>query len=491
MPKIPSPKEALQNLKAYVQRTPIWRSMFRHDYKDTPRNRALMIIGNIWLHLHPVKVRKHALNILYTLGMGGISFWLFLMLVGTGVLLMFYYRPVVEHAYKDIKDLLYVVPFGVVLRNVHRWAGELMVLTVILHMAWVFYRKGYRVPREFNWCIGVICLVLTLMLSFTGYLLPWDQIAIWAITIGGNMAAATPILGSEGPFSIVSLTNDARYWLLGGKTVGQNALLRFYVWHCVGFPFLLSTFLMVHFWRVRKDGFSGPPVKAGEDDKVYTWPHLVKREFLAALLVTVLLLVWAFFIMPPLEDEANPNKTPNPAKAPWYFVGLQEMLVYFDPWVAGVLLPTLIILGLMAIPYIDRGPKGEGVLFDWKNRPFAMGFFTYGMVMWFLLIAIGQFFRGPGWFWFWPWQEWTIHRVTTLKLHNLPNWLGIAGAAGYFGIGMTAPRFLFKKFYEDLGPLKYAVAMAFILLAFMLPIKIFLRLWFNVKYIVATPWFNI
>lgn len=167
--------------------------------------------------------------------------------------------PTVEHAYRDMKDLEFVVTLGLFWRNFHRWTAHAMVLTVIFHMARVFLTDSYRPPREFNWVVGVVLLVLTLLLSFTGYLLPWDQLAFWAITVGANMAGAVPLLGAEGPASVVDAASDVRFYLLGGQAVGQNALLRFYVLHCVGLPLLAAIFMAVHFWRIRKDGgISGP-----------------------------------------------------------------------------------------------------------------------------------------------------------------------------------------------------------------------------------------
>ena len=191
--------------------------------------------------------------------MGGITFFLFIVEVITGILLMFYYRPVTEYAYLDMKYLEFDVPFGLVLRNLHRWAAHLMIATIMLHMLRVFHTGSYKPPREFNWVIGVTLLVLTFLLSFTGYLLPWDQLAYWAITVGTNMIRAMPFIGHEGPFSFVNKYNDIRFLLLGGTEIGANALLRFYVLHIVALPATALVFICVHFWRIRKDGgISGP-----------------------------------------------------------------------------------------------------------------------------------------------------------------------------------------------------------------------------------------
>jgi quinol-cytochrome oxidoreductase complex cytochrome b subunit len=221
-----------------------------------------MVLGNIWFHLHPAKLPRHGVRIRFTWCMGGISFLLFLVLTFTGVILMFYYRPVGEYAYLDMKYLEFDVPFGMFVRNMHRWAAHAMVIAVWLHMLRVFLTGSYKPPREFNWVIGVLLLTLTLLLSFTGYLLPWDQLAMWAVTVGTNMARATPLLGHEGPFAEamgVDPRYDARAFLLGGRIVGSATLLRFYVLHCIFLPLFAGALMMVHFWRVRKDGgISGP-----------------------------------------------------------------------------------------------------------------------------------------------------------------------------------------------------------------------------------------
>src|SRR5690348_7703432 len=244
-------------------KTQVYTSIFRHKHDDTPRNRALGVLSNVFLHLHPAKINRDSVRYSYTWGMGGITFYLFIVLTFTGVLLMFYYHPQKVDAFRDILYLEHDVPFGKLLRNMHRWAAHLMVITTWLHMFRVVLTGSYKRPREFNWCVGVVLLVLTLLLSFTGYLLPDDQLGFWAVTVGTNMARATPMLGHEGPFGAqLGLTayNDVRFGLLGGSIVDSNALLRSYIWHCIGIPLVASIFMAVHFWRIRKDGgISGPP----------------------------------------------------------------------------------------------------------------------------------------------------------------------------------------------------------------------------------------
>ena len=237
--------ESAYSLSESIRQLPrnIKESISRRTGGTPEQERAAAVFGNLFLHLHPVRVHTNSLRAGYTFGLGLISFYLFLILTGSGVLLMFYYNPSTELAYKSMKDLEYVVSFGVVLRNVHRWSAHAMVAFAFLHMCRVFYTGSYKAPREFNWVIGVCLLLVTLFLSFTGYLLPWDQLAFWAITVGSNIAAYMPVIGE-----------DVRFLLLGGNEVGQMALLRFYVLHIAVLPIVAAILLGVHFWRIRKDG---------------------------------------------------------------------------------------------------------------------------------------------------------------------------------------------------------------------------------------------
>jgi quinol-cytochrome oxidoreductase complex cytochrome b subunit len=230
---------ALERLRA----TRVWKSIFRRGPALTNRTRSLAVFGNLFLHFLPVKVREKSLRVRASYYVGSISFLLFIVLAVTGVLLMFYYHPAVPQAYRDMKDLRFVVSNGVFLRNLHRLAAQLMVLAVFWHMFHVFYRGGYRPPHEFNWVVGVVLLLVTLFLSYTGYLLPWDQLAFWAITVGTNIVSAMPLIGRR-----------VRFVSLGGNLVGENALLRFYVLHCVVLPLIAVFLIAVHFWRVQKDG---------------------------------------------------------------------------------------------------------------------------------------------------------------------------------------------------------------------------------------------
>ncbi len=196
----PTAKERAQQAVDGVHGGQVWSSIFRpgsifrKGYSDSPRNRSYVIMNSVLYHLHPVKVKRHAVKVSYTLCLGGLSFFLFILLTVTGIFLMFFYRPEATAAWDDISNLQTSVTFGLLVRNMHRWGAHLMVLSVFLHMARVFYHGAYKPPREFNWVIGVILLKLTLLLSFTGYLLPWDQLALWAVAVGTNMMGYTPVL---------------------------------------------------------------------------------------------------------------------------------------------------------------------------------------------------------------------------------------------------------------------------------------------------------
>ncbi|HUL44447.1 MAG TPA: cytochrome C [Bacteroidota bacterium] len=245
-------------------------------------------------------------------------------------------------------------------------------------------------------------------------------------------------------------------------------------------------------------------------EKVQVWPNLVRVEFLAAVLVMVVLVFWSFLINAPLEEPANPTLTPNPSKAPWYFLGLQEMLVYFDPWIAGVIMPTLIIIGLMAIPYIDVNEKGNGY-YTFKERKFSIITFCFGfLILWVSLIMIGTFWRGPGWYFFFPWQQWDTHRVVALTNVDLSEFFGINtrradyslnpfailfGACVILGYYSIIGIYWIKKKNSDiikkLGPIRYSIVAFLLMTMAALPIKMILRIALNIKYILVTPWFNI
>jgi len=232
------------NFFNWISQTKIWESVFRTKLPiSTNLDRALVIFNSLSLHIHPVKVREKAIRFTYTFYLGMISFFLFLVLTITGILLMLYYQPAIPHAYENMKDLKYVVSNGNFLRNMHRWSAHLMVISVFLHMLRVFFKGAYRPPREFNWIVGVVLLIITLLLSYTGYLLPYDQLSYWAVTVGANIARYVPLIGEK-----------LSFLLLGGNSIGEYTLVRFYVLHCVILPAFMVMLIALHFWRIRKDG---------------------------------------------------------------------------------------------------------------------------------------------------------------------------------------------------------------------------------------------
>ncbi len=236
-------KRPRSSIAGMITESRVWRSFFRHGWPDNPLDRSLVMTSNLFFHLHPVKVNQKSIRWTYSFGLGVISIILFTVLVFTGVVLMFYYIPSIERAYPTMKLLQLSVPLGEFTRNMHRWSAHAMALVVILHMARVFYTGAYKPPREFNWVVGVVLLLLTLGASFTGYLLPWDQLSFWAITVGTNIAGYAPALGQP-----------IRQMLLGGTEVGQDALIRFYALHIAVLPLVMIILISLHIWRVRKDG---------------------------------------------------------------------------------------------------------------------------------------------------------------------------------------------------------------------------------------------
>jgi quinol-cytochrome oxidoreductase complex cytochrome b subunit len=392
---------------------------FAHDLRESPRRvretalrtgapttdrtRSTFVFNNVFLHLHAVRTHRWSLRWATTAGLGMAAVAAFLITLVTGILLMFYYKPYPDVAYESMKDIHFVVPTGRFIRNVHRWAANLMVVVVILHMARAFYTAAYRAPREFNWLIGIALLVTTLGLSFTGYLLPWDQLAYWAITIGANIAQSpreiTDALGVTEMFDPGGLQ---RLLLLGSDTVGEEALIRFYLLHVMLLPLVAAMLMAVHFWRIRKDGgltkpadvdarvgaaegtypvFTEAPAKTyhlaaivrgrtsavggGPENTIPSMPHLFYAELAVLMLTLFICLALSLVSDAPLKELANPMVPENPAKAPWYFLGLQE-LVAFSAFMGGIGIPMIVLIGLGLIPYLDREQAGTG---EWFGGP--------------------------------------------------------------------------------------------------------------------------
>jgi hypothetical protein len=230
--------------------------------------------------------------------------------------------------------------------------------------------------------------------------------------------------------------------------------------------------------------------QAARPEEVFAFPDLVFKEMLAVLLATLVLTVWSVSIDAPLKAIADPNWTENPAKAPWYFVGLQDLLVYFDPWIAGVGVPLLIIVGLAMLPYLDPNPRGLGH-YGLRDRPLVVPLFLFGYLMWFVLIIIGQFLRGPNWQFYWPWEDWSVPKSAEQALVNLPNPLGLALLVAYFSLGLVLPALLHRELYRRMGLFRHLIAWSLVLLMFGVVGKLILRVFLHVKYILTTPYFSI
>lgn len=331
------------------------------------RGRMRMVMNNLILHIHPTKVNIRTLRFTYTWGLGGLSAILLVFLVLTGVLLEMNYTPRPPQAYLDILNLRTNVWFGDLIRSLHHWSGNLLIVAAVLHLLRVFFTGGHRPPRELNWLIGVAMLLLIMGANFTGYLLPWDQLAFWAITVGTSIVEYIPLVGP----AISRL-------LLGGPEVGAPTLLNFYALHISIIPVSVVMLMSYHFWRIRKDGGLTVPKSPGEElprraEKVTTIPHLINKELVFALIWMAILLVWAIFIPAPLEGIANPAVSPNPAKAPWYFMGIQELLLHFHPLVGAIIIPGIALTALALLPFYDVTTQSVGVYFrSWRGRYLAL-----------------------------------------------------------------------------------------------------------------------
>ena len=349
------------------------------------------------------------------MGLGLITFFLFVILMITGVLLMFYYTPSVERAYQSIQDIVYVVAGGRFIRNIHRWAAHGMVFTVILHMARVMFTGAYLDSRRINWIIGIILLLITLLFSFSGYLLPWDQLAFWAVTIAANIAASvnelTDLLGLTGYYDFGLLV---KLILFGDSEIGQPALNRFYLLHVVFLPVSAIILMGFHFWRIRKsdglylpenaDDLINPGSKehklSGKNNRgylIWSWTTLLWVELAVFFITLAVVLLFAYYIDAPLRDMANPALPENPAKSPWYFLGVQE-LVSYSAFSGGIVIPLLVLTGLFLIPYIDREKREPGIWFSGSDgRKIVWISSLYSIISTILILLWGFSVAGSPW----------------------------------------------------------------------------------------------
>jgi len=448
-------------------------SFLRSGRLTSDMSRAAVMFNNFFLHIQGVKTHINTLRPTYTFGLGLISLFLLLITVTSGVLLMVYYNPGIENAYNSVKDINYVVTGGKLLRNIHKWGGEGMIIFVMLHMARVFYTGSYKAGREFNWVVGIMLLILTFGINLSGYMLPWDQLSYWALVIVANIIQSpreiTDSLGITRYFDIGGFFKEL---FLGGLTAGKESLTRVYLLHIMLLPIFMFIFLGVHFWRIRKDGgltrpevftpregdifYVSPPEKRGGiftthktyglmelahgktpavdrdiENTVLSWPNLLIAELAVFMLTLAGVFVYSFYIDAPLKELANPLIPENPAKAPWYFLGLQELLSY-SAFMGGVGLPGIALLGLALIPYLDREQGHVGIWFsNREGRIIALEALIIGAAV---VVGILAFVVNFGWLRNW-WPEVPQILITLINPGNI--WVGFMIAWSIFVIKRT------------------------------------------------------
>jgi quinol-cytochrome oxidoreductase complex cytochrome b subunit len=414
----------------------------------TPREASDAVVRNFLLHALPARVTLRSFSWRASAWLGTVTLSLFLILCGTGAVLLLHYTPSVERAYASVKDLEFAVPFGGWIRAVHRVAAHGMVIAVVAHLVRVFLTGAYKkegapgATRPLNWLVGLGLLLATLGLSFTGYLLPWDQLAYWAATVGTKVARAIPLVGE-----------DVHRLLIGGTEIGQPTLIRFYALHGFVLPAIAVFLTSYHLWRIRKDGglavadraldeareraVAGPPAPGKtyallgvtQGDTVASvspaaWiekvsvpgvPNLVRRTAIVFLMTAAVVGALGLVMPAPLEQPADPLLTPNPAKAPWYFLWLQELLtdltIRIGPLaidgalLGGLVVPGLLFLLLAVWPWLDRSPREAAGVWFHPTRRRQIAAFLVLLAAVGVLIAIGALFRGPHWSWTWPWER--------------------------------------------------------------------------------------
>jgi quinol-cytochrome oxidoreductase complex cytochrome b subunit len=307
---------------------------------------------NLILHLHPRKVNQETLRFTLTFGLGGMAALLIVVQVFTGLLLKFHYVPSPSQAYDSVQYINEGLLFGKLAHNIHHWSAILLLWITFLHMLRVFFTGAYRKPRHVTWIFGVILLILVILSNFTGYLLPWDQLSYWAVTVSTSLLQYIPLAGSY-----------LRDVLLGGQDVGSSALSNFFNLHTGIIPLIILILMVHHFWRIRKAGGVIVPESANDAPMVDTQPNLVVRELVVVLVLIAFLLVFSILFDAPLRERANPSFSPNPAKAPWYFMGLQELLIHFHPFFTVVVFPITLLIGSFSLPYIKLNDSNHGIWF--------------------------------------------------------------------------------------------------------------------------------
>lgn len=346
-------KTVLEQIKSSISQAPV--------RQGTEKKRTWAAYENLILHIHPRQIPLSALRFTLTWGLGGMCLVLFLLLALSGVLMLFIYEPFPEKAYHSVLTLQNNIMFGQLIRNIHHWSANFLIIISFLHLLRVFYTGAFHSVRQFNWVIGFLLFMGIVFSNFTGYLLPWDQLAYWAVTISTAMTEYIPLVGT---------------WiqgiLRGGRETGSSTLIIFFTLHTTVIPGILVTLMFYHFWRVRKAGGVVLPLNSDEaphtkPPMVQTLPNLVLREGVVALILIAVILMFSVFVNAPLSDMANPGLSPNPAKAPWYFMGFQELLLHFHPVFAVFIIPSTLFLMILILPYLHYDSTHSGVWFFSKT----------------------------------------------------------------------------------------------------------------------------
>ncbi len=398
----------------------IWRSFqIGPIIPRDDRERKRTVLDTLILHIHPPTVPSETIRYTHTWGLGGMGLVLFLLQALTGLLLMFSYDPVPGQAYQSILSLRSDILFGQFIRNIHHWSANALVIVALLHLLRVFFTGGFRGARQFNWVIGLCLFLFILFSNFTGYLLPWDQLAYWAVTIMTGMLAYIPVAG-------IWLQKTLR----GGSEIGPVTLVNFYTLHTTVLPILFVIFMPWHFWRVRKAGGVVYPLLENEEptdnpERAHTIPHLVTRELAVALTLIASLFVFSIFVNAPLQEMANPGMSPNPAKAPWYFLGIQELLMHFHPLFAVLVIPVLAGLALILVPYLKYGEENAGVWFvSAKGKRMALISMTAALILTPVAVVLDEYVI--------DFQSWLPGIPAEISNGLIPFGIVLAGVTGFY-----------------------------------------------------------
>ena len=377
---------------------------------DTKQRKAWY---NLILHLHPRKVNPFTLRFTLTFGLGGMAALLVVIQVFTGLLLKFHYIPSPAGAYDSVLNINEGLLFGKLAHNIHHWSAILLLWITFLHMLRVLFTGAYRKPRHATWIFGILLLILVVLSNFTGYLLPWDQLSYWAVTVSTSLLQYIPLIG-----------NPLRETLLGGQEVGSVTLSNFFNLHTGIIPLLIIILMGFHFWRIRRAGGVIVPDSARDEPMVDTQPNLVAREFVVAMVLLAFVLAVSIIFDAPLRERANPAFSPNPAKAPWYFMGLQELLIHFHPFFGVVVFPATILAGSFWLPYIRLQDNNQGIWFlSEKGRDAGKIALVSGFIFTIVFIMISELLPDP---------ETILPAVPSLITNGLIPFIIVAASIFYF-----------------------------------------------------------